>query len=89
VNYRDYHASTHAGDWRMNIEPAEHGLRVLAFGGAVPIYLFAESGSSEPNHEVGELIRGWTAVAACKRNSSFELQRIGDEVVRASIRRPT
>jgi len=51
VNYRDCHANTHAGDWRMNIEPVEHGLRVLAFGGAVPIYLFMESGSSEPSHE--------------------------------------
>src|SRR5215469_13352867 len=51
VNYRDYHANTHAGDWRMNIEPVEHGLRVLAFGGAVPIYLFMESGSSEASHE--------------------------------------
>ena len=23
VNYRDYHAATHAGDWRMQIEPIE------------------------------------------------------------------
>ena len=51
VNYRDYQANTHAGDWRMNIEPVEHGLRVLAFGGAVPIYLFVASGSSEPSHD--------------------------------------
>src|SRR5215471_1492879 len=36
VNYRGYHASTHAAQWRMNIEPIEYGLRVLAFEGAVP-----------------------------------------------------
>src|SRR5262249_41897894 len=50
VNYRDYHANTHAGDWRMNIEPVEHGLGVSAFGGAVPIYLLMASGKAEPAH---------------------------------------
>src|SRR5215469_925354 len=48
VNYRDYHANTHAGDWRMNIEHVDHGLRVSAFVGAVPIYLLMASGRSEP-----------------------------------------
>jgi predicted glycogen debranching enzyme len=51
VNYRDYHSNTHADDWRMNIEPVEHGLRVSAFGSAVPIYLLMTSGSSEPSHD--------------------------------------
>ena len=50
VNYRDYHATTHAGDWRMNIEPVDHGLRVSAFGGAVPIYLLMASGRSQAAH---------------------------------------
>ena len=50
VNYRDYHANTHAGDWRMNIEPVAHGLRVSAFGGAVPIYLLMATGRSETAH---------------------------------------
>lgn len=50
VNYRDYHANTHAGDWRMNIEHMDHGLRVSAFGGAVPIYLFMPSCRSELAH---------------------------------------
>src|SRR5215470_11331818 len=51
VNYRDYHANTHAGDWRMNIEPVDHGLRVSAFGGAVPFHLFATSGNWESVHD--------------------------------------
>ena len=50
VNYRDYHGNTHAGDWRMNIEPVDHGLRVSAFGGAVPIYLLMASTSFESAH---------------------------------------
>jgi predicted glycogen debranching enzyme len=51
VNYRDYHANTNAGDWRMNIEPVQHGVCVLAFGGAVPIYLLMAPGRSEPAHD--------------------------------------
>src|SRR5215472_107396 len=50
VNYRDYHTSTHAGDWRMNIEPARHGLLVSAFEGATPFYLLS-SASVEPAHD--------------------------------------
>jgi predicted glycogen debranching enzyme len=50
VNYRDYHATTHAGDWRMNVEAAERGLRILAFDGAAPFYLLSASASGEPAH---------------------------------------
>src|SRR5947209_795624 len=34
VNYRDYHANTHAGGWRMKIDAAEGGCRVQAFADA-------------------------------------------------------
>jgi predicted glycogen debranching enzyme len=50
INYRDYHATTHAGDWRMNVEPVEHGLRIIAFEGATPFYLLSASASEEPAH---------------------------------------
>ncbi len=50
VNYRDFHGSTHAGDWRMSITPVEHGLRVVAFEGAVPFYLLSASAAAEPAH---------------------------------------
>ena len=39
VNYRDYHGATHAGDWRMQIEPIEDGVKVTAFDGATPFFL--------------------------------------------------
>ncbi|MGB6544648.1 MAG: amylo-alpha-1,6-glucosidase, partial [Candidatus Acidiferrales bacterium] len=42
VNYRDYHAITHAGDWQMHIDAVAHGLRVSAFDGATPFYLFSD-----------------------------------------------
>lgn len=50
VNYRDYHAATHAGDWQMQIEGTEHGLRVVAFEGATPFYLLSASAKVKPDH---------------------------------------
>src|ERR1700687_2905874 len=51
VNYRDFHASTHAGNWRMRVEPVEHGVRVVAFDGAAPFYLKSVEAVCEPRHE--------------------------------------
>jgi predicted glycogen debranching enzyme len=51
VNYRDYHSTTHAGDWQMRVEGVEHGLRVSAFDGAAPFYLLSSSTSGEAAHD--------------------------------------
>ena len=51
VNYRDFHSLTHAGDWRMNIAPVNHGVEVRAYDGATPIYLKSSAASCEPRHE--------------------------------------
>jgi len=51
VNYRDFHSLTHAGNWRMNIQPAGHGLRVLAFEGAKPFYLRSAEAVCEPRQD--------------------------------------
>src|SRR6266545_3813850 len=51
VNYRDFHSTTRAGDWRMRVDPVEHGLRVIAFEGARPLTLLAERADAEPAHE--------------------------------------
>jgi predicted glycogen debranching enzyme len=51
VNYRDFHSSTHAGDWRMNIEPLQDGVKISAFDGATPFYLRSSSAQCEPRHE--------------------------------------
>jgi predicted glycogen debranching enzyme len=50
VNYRDFHAATHAGDWRMRIEPVESGVRVTAFEGATPFYARCAGAACEPQH---------------------------------------
>jgi predicted glycogen debranching enzyme len=51
VNYRDYHSTTHAGDWRMSVEPVAGGLCVRAFDGATPFYLRSAEAAPEPAHD--------------------------------------
>src|SRR5450755_325309 len=51
VNYRDFHSSTHAGDWRMNIAARKNGVEVTAFEGATPFYLLSAQPSVEPQQE--------------------------------------
>jgi predicted glycogen debranching enzyme len=51
VNYRDFHSSTHAGDWHMRIDPVEDGVKVVAFDGATPFYLKCAGAACERRHE--------------------------------------
>ena len=54
VNYRDFHAATHAGtppnDWQMRIEPEDNGVRIKAFDAARPFYLKSAAAVCEPKH---------------------------------------
>ena len=51
VNYRDFHATTSAGDWRMDVVPVQKGLGVLARPDATPFYLLSNSAEAEPRQE--------------------------------------
>ena len=51
VNYRDFHSSTHAGNWQMKIDSAEHGVQITAYDGAMPFYLFSADARFEAKHE--------------------------------------
>ncbi len=51
VNYRDYHSSTHASNWQMQITPTAHGLQIVAFSGATPFYLLSNQIELVPKHE--------------------------------------
>jgi predicted glycogen debranching enzyme len=51
VNYRDFHAATHAGDWRMSVEPIARGVRIVAFENATPFYLMSTEATCEARHE--------------------------------------
>ena len=50
ANYRDYHGATHAGDWQMQVRSVEHGLRVVAFDGAMPFFILSDAATPEPAH---------------------------------------
>jgi predicted glycogen debranching enzyme len=51
INYRDFHSSTRAGDWKMNIEPVAHGLKIGAFDGATSFFMLSHSAVAVPRHE--------------------------------------
>lgn len=51
VNYRDFHSSTLAGDWQMNVESISRGVQIKAHDGAVPFYLLSADAEFEPQHE--------------------------------------
>ena len=51
VNYREHHGNTYAGDWQMRVEPLAHGLQVMAFEGAAPLYLLSDRAEATPQHE--------------------------------------
>ena len=51
VNYRDFHATTSAGDWKLDVVPVEKGLGVLARPDATPFYLLSNSAEAEPLQE--------------------------------------
>ena len=51
VNYRDFHSTTHAGDWQMKIVPVQQGVMILPFEGATPFYLRSAEAPGEPHHE--------------------------------------
>jgi predicted glycogen debranching enzyme len=51
VNYRDFHSSTHAGDWHMGIDAVKDGVIVTAFDGAVPFYMKCWGAACEVRHE--------------------------------------
>jgi predicted glycogen debranching enzyme len=64
VNYRDYHATTHADGWRMQVDAAPGGLVVTAFTGAHPLRLMAEGAKAEPAQE---WYRGYELVREAER----------------------
>jgi predicted glycogen debranching enzyme len=51
INYRDFHSSTHAGDWKMKIEAVPGGVKVTAFEGATPFFLLCAEAECEPRHD--------------------------------------
>ncbi len=51
VNYRNHHGNSHAGDWRMDVHRVNSGIRLVAYDGAVPLYLLSAGTEVVPRHE--------------------------------------
>jgi predicted glycogen debranching enzyme len=51
VNHRDFHHTTLAPDWKTRVEPAEQGMKFVAFEGARPVYLKSATGSWTAKNE--------------------------------------
>jgi len=51
VNYRGYHNTTHAGHWHFDIIANSQGLKVQAFPGAVPFYVFSDKAKGTIRNE--------------------------------------
>ena len=51
VNYRDFHSSTHAGDWQMRLAPVQNGVQITAFDGATTFSLLSADAKFEARHE--------------------------------------
>jgi predicted glycogen debranching enzyme len=51
VNYRDYHSTTHAGNWQMQIEKSGNSVMITAFDGATPFYLSSREASIDTRHD--------------------------------------
>jgi len=51
VNYRDFHSSTSAGEWRMKIEPVQDGVKISPLMALTPFYLRSSGAQCEPRHE--------------------------------------
>ena len=51
TNYRGFHNSTHAGNWRQEIEMQPKGLKVNAFPGAVPFYILSDRAKASVTNE--------------------------------------
>ncbi|HEX6383148.1 MAG TPA: amylo-alpha-1,6-glucosidase [Anaerolineae bacterium] len=51
VNYRNFHHDTHAGDWQMQVEPANQGLKIKPYEGAISFYLLSDQAQATPRHD--------------------------------------
>ena len=51
INYRDYHKTTIAEDWDVEVDLVANGLRIVADDEAQPLYLFSEKGEIYPQEE--------------------------------------
>jgi len=50
VNYRDHHNTTAGHGWVMNVQPVNHGIRILPFSGATSFQVLCAEAACKPKH---------------------------------------
>ncbi len=83
VNYRDYHGTTHGGDWRMDVTPVRDGLRVVAYEGARPLLVLGRGAEARPAHT---WYRGFHLAGELKRGLDAEEDHLHAGTLRATLR---
>ena len=78
VNYRDFHGTTHAGAWQMRASAEGPGVRIVAYDGAMPIWIVADRGTIAPDHT-------WYFGFALPREAERGLESIEDHLLAATI----
>jgi predicted glycogen debranching enzyme len=79
VNHRDYHATTRAGDWRMEVARTRDGVRVIAFDGARPLRVLARGAEVTPTH-------AWCRDFDLPRERDRGLDHLDDHLHAATVR---
>jgi predicted glycogen debranching enzyme len=51
ANYRDYHGLTRANGWQMDVAPMPRGLKITAFDGATPFYIYSDTAGITLSHD--------------------------------------
>jgi predicted glycogen debranching enzyme len=51
ANYRDYHGLTRANGWQMDVAPMPRGLKITAYDGAKPFYIYSDSADITLSHD--------------------------------------
>ena len=78
VNYRDFHGTTHAGAWQMRARVEGPGVRIVAYDGAMPIWIVADRGTIAPDHT-------WYLGFALPREAERGLESVEDHLLAATF----
>ena len=78
VNYRDFHGTTHAGAWQMRVTAAGSAACVVAYDGAMPIWIVADRGHVQPENT-------WYHDYALAREAERGLESVEDHLLAAIL----
>src|SRR5207245_4792766 len=82
ANYRDIHATTHAGEWKISVTPVPRGLCLVARDGAIATSLLSDVAQAEP---CGEWYRDYDLAAERDRGLDDREDHLLAGVIRVQL----